>query len=281
MCDRLLARGFAVRAAARHPARARPPEVDGQRFEAVHGDVLDEASVRRAVEDAHAVVNAVSLYQETPEASFRDVHVEGAQAVATAARLAGAGRLIQLSGVGADPESDSPYISARGRGEEAVRTAYPTATIFRPCVMCGPGDGFLTMLASLIRRFPVLPLFGEGTTRMQPVFVGDVAEAGARVLAREDEPAALYEFGGPTVYTYRQLLSVIAAHEGRQPQFVPMPFAVWDVAAGVSERLPHPPMNAGQVDLMKRDNAVTGRYPGLADLDIPPTAIETLLPEVV
>jgi uncharacterized protein YbjT (DUF2867 family) len=185
-----------------------------------------------------------------------------------------------MSGIGADPASSSPYIAARGRGEAAVRAAFDDAVIVRPCVLCGPEDGFLTMLRGYVTRFPAMPLFGSGETRLQPVAVDDVAAAIAALVTQTAAGASLYEFGGPEVFAYRELLRRIAEHASARCLLVPAPFPLWSGAAAVAERLPTPPLYRGQVDLMRADNVTSGAYPGLDALGVPATPVERLLDRI-
>src|SRR3954447_559522 len=97
----------------------------------------------------------------------------------------------------ADPGSGSPYIRARGCGELVVQQAFPGATIVRPGAMFGPGDALFGTLADLARLLPVLPLVGGGRTRLQPVYVEDVAEAIARMLTDSRTAGQTYEVAGP------------------------------------------------------------------------------------
>jgi uncharacterized protein YbjT (DUF2867 family) len=278
--ERLLAHGFAVRAAARHPQPVRVlAGAEADRVEPLKADINDEASVAAALEGGWGAVNAVSLYVESGGATFRRVHVEGAARLARLAREAGVARLVHISGIGADPGSRSSYIAARGRGEEAVRAEFPSATIVRPAVMFGSDDAFLTMLRRLVRLMPVLALFGRGETRLQPVHVGDVAEAVARILAREEE-GGLYELGGPRVTTYAELVRTIRQRTGSRTLLMPMPFAFWRVTGAVAEFLPGPPLARTQVELMEHDNVAMGEAPGLAALGVEPTSLETVLDEL-
>ena len=177
--------GNDVRVGVRHPDRAsflQRLEGDG-RIELVHADVWDESTVAQAVERSASVINTVGHYIEKGGATFERVHGQGALHVARQAKQAGAERLIHISGLGADPGSDSPYIRARGIGESLVEGAFDGVTILRPGVIFGPDDAFLNRLAGMARQTSVLPLFGTGGTRLQPVYVGNVAEACVRVLA--------------------------------------------------------------------------------------------------
>jgi NADH dehydrogenase len=144
-------------------------------------------------------------YVEKGGVTFEAVHVQGADTVAREAVAAGVARLVLVSGIGADPDSRSPYIRARGRGELMVQQTFPGATIVRPGAMFGPGDALFGTLAELARLLPVLPLIGGGPTRLQPVFVEDVAEAISSILIDPGTVGRTYELAGPGVYTLREL----------------------------------------------------------------------------
>src|SRR6202171_4307898 len=184
LVQRLAADGAAVRVAVRHPDQARSAfgAAGMERVTVFCGDVRDRGAVSGVVAGGDAVVNAVSAYVETGGVTFEAVHEQGAETLAREAAAAGVARFVLVSGIGADPESVSAYIRSRGRGERAVQQAFPGATIVRPSAMFGPGDALFGTLAHLARLLPVLPLIGDGHTRLQPVYVEDVAEAVARIL---------------------------------------------------------------------------------------------------
>jgi NADH dehydrogenase len=222
---RLAADGARVRVAVRHPERASFLGRGGRagQITAVYADVWEEASVGAAMEGSEAVVNMVGHYLERSKATFEATRGHGAMHVAQAAATAGVQRLVHISGLGTDPKSDSPYARARGIGEQLVKEAFPAATILRPGVIFGPEGGFLNRLAALTRVLPVMPLFGAGETKLQPVFVGDVAEAVARTLATPATMGRLYELGGPRVYTYKELVQLVLARIERQRLLMPVP----------------------------------------------------------
>src|SRR5207344_557182 len=166
-------------------------------------------SVAAAIAGADAVVNTVSAYVEKGGLTFEAVHVQGAETVARETVAAGVPRLVLVSGIGADADSGSPYIRARGRGEQVVQQTFPEATIVRPGAMFGPGDALFGTLAEFARLLPILPLIGGGHTRLQPVFVEDVAEAIARILADPATAGRIYELAGPEVYTMRELVMIV------------------------------------------------------------------------
>jgi NADH dehydrogenase len=280
LVERLRAEAWAVRVAVRHPERLAGAQTDFSPSPPtwVSADVRDPAAVARALDGASAAINAVGLYRERAGATFEAVHVAGAGTVAGAAAAAGLERLIHVSGIGADAASSSSYVRARAAGEAAVRAAFAGSTILRPSVLFGPGDSFIGALDALARITPVLPLFGAGDTRLQPVFVGDVAAAAARALAMPGSTGQLYELGGPRIYTYRALLELLLARSGRRRLLLPVPFVLWRILATVAKLLPRPPVSEAQVTLMSRDNLVAPEARGLADLAITPTALESILP---
>ncbi|RUU06803.1 complex I NDUFA9 subunit family protein [Mesorhizobium sp. USDA-HM6] len=274
----LLNHGLVVRSASRHPARAGQEQAHDKSFSAVKADILDRSQIAAAVSDAGTVVNAVSLYSEHGGVTFERVHVEAASQLAEAARRAGAERYIQISGIGSDSRSRSSYIRARGQGEETVDVGFPGAIIVRPSVMIGRDDAFLTTITRLLRILPAYPLFGYGDTRLQPASVEDVAEAIARIAsAGADAHARLFEFGGPHVYSYRDLVLEVARLLGIRARLVPVPFVFWHALATFGEFVPGVPLTRNQVELMQIDNVADARLPGFRDLGIEPHDIDQVL----
>jgi uncharacterized protein YbjT (DUF2867 family) len=235
----LTAEGMAVRVAVRHPdpARIELRAIGFDRVKVVPADVRDQASVAAALAGADVVVNAVSAYVERGDVTFDAVHIRGAETVAREAAAAGVARLVLVSGIGADPDSGSPYIRARGRGEQMVQQTFPEATIVRPSAMFGPGDALFGTLAELARWLPVLPLIGGGHTRQQPVFVEDVAEVVARIRADPGTVGRTYELAGPGVYTLRELVSMTLRLTGKRRLLIPVPFAVAEIQARLFEQI--------------------------------------------
>ena len=280
LVQHLAAEGDTVRVAVRHADRARAAlrAAGLDRITVFAADVRDQASVAAAVAGADAVVDAVSAYIETGGLTFEAVHERGAAMLAREATAAGVTRFVLVSGIGADPESTSAYIRARGRGERAVQQAFPGATIVRPSAMFGPGDALFGTLADLARMLPVLPLIGGGHARLQPVYVEDVAEGIARILADPATAGRIYELAGPSVYTMRELYNIVLRIMGKQRLLIPVPFAVAGLQARLFELLPNPPLTIGQVDLLKADNVASGLLPGLTELNIQPKEIKEVVP---
>ena len=282
LVHRLVTEGMTVRVAVRHPdpARIELRSTGFDRVTVVPADVRDQASVAAAIAGANAVVNTVSAYVEKGGVTFEAVHVQGAETVARESVAAGVARLVLVSGIGADADLGSSYIRARGRGEQVVRQEFPGATIVRPGAMFGPGDALFSTFANLARWLPVLPLIGGGT-RLQPVFVEDVAEAITSILADPGTVGRTYELAGPGVYTLRELVRMTLHFMRKRRLLIPVPFAVAEIQARLFELLPNPPLTTGQVDLLKADNVASGALPGLRELNIQPKTVEEVVPTYI
>ncbi|HEY7608323.1 MAG TPA: complex I NDUFA9 subunit family protein [Alphaproteobacteria bacterium] len=277
---RLAQKGVIVRAAVRDPEMAlflKPMGAVGQ-IAPVYGDVRSEKAVAAAVEGVDVVVNAVSLGLQSRRNRFADVHVKGAQRVARLAAAAGVKHLVHLSGIGSDPASDSAYVAARGHGDRAVREAFPAATLLKPSVVFGPGDHFFTTLAALARASAVMPLFGGGKARVQPVYVGDVADAAMKAIETPAAAGETYELGGPTVYTHRELTELLLQTVERKRLLVSVPERIALIMAAFAALLPNPPLTRDMVKLAVADNVVGTGAKGLNDLGIAPTTVEVILP---
>ena len=273
--------GFCVRVASRHPDRGHALGPDDAQLRAVKADVRDQRLVADALADAYGAVNAVSLYLEQGLETFHSVHVESAQRVAAQAQRAGVKRLIHVSGIGADPRSQSLYIRKRGEGELAVREAFAEAILIRPAVMFGRDDAFLTTILKLLNRLPLFPMFGNGQMRLQPINVEDVGEAITKILQREQTGPNMFECGGPSVYSYEELLRVVANAAGIKPILLPVPIAAWGALAWISEMLPSPPITRNQVELMQIDSTSMQGIPGLEELGISPHSVEEMLQDLL
>ena len=255
----LAKRGYRIRVAVRRPDLAghlQPLGAVGQ-IHAVQANIRNRPSIDRAVEGADIVINLVGILFESGRNKFDAVQAFGAGAVAAAAKGAGAERLVHVSAIGADPESEADYVRSKAAGEAAVREQFPDAVIFRPSIVFGTDDGFFNKFAALARFSPVLPVMGDGTTRFQPIFVGDVAEAVARAADGDVGLGNIYELGGPEVATFRELMEITLRETGRKRILLPVPFALARIKAFFLQLLPNPFLTVDQVRLLEVDNVVS------------------------
>ncbi len=255
--------GWRVRVAVRRPDLAGHVQTMGavgQVFP-VQANLRYPESIKAAVQGAEAVVNLVGVLAKSGSQSFDALHVKGAEAVAEAARLAGATRMVHVSALGASPRSSSTYARSKAAGERAVLKAFPDAVILQPSLVFGPEDDLFNRFADMAAHSPLLPLIGGGQTRFQPVYVGDVARAVAAACEGKAEPGAIYELGGPEIVTFRQILDRVQEWSGRKRWYVRLPFWAAKLGALLTAPLPNAlrPLTVDQVRLLQVDNVVTAQ----------------------
>lgn len=276
---RLAQQGYIVRVAVRDPEAAlflKPLGAVGQ-IVPLHASVSNEATVPRAIDGAEVVVNLVGILAESGSATFQAVHVDGAQRIARVAAASGVRRLVHMSAIGADPASPSRYGRSKGEGEKAVLAAFPNATVLRPSVVFGLEDQFFNRFAAMARLLPFMPVIA-GDTKMQPVFVGDVADAVMAVLARGDSQGRIYELGGPRVWTFREMLRYVLTQTRRHRPLMEVPMGIAQMQARILQHLPGQPLTPDQLLMLARDNVVAPDAAGLAALGITPTPVELVVP---
>lgn len=222
----------------------------------LQANVRDERSVIEAMRGADAVVNLVGILRPSGRQKFQAIHVEAAERIAKAAHMAGARALVHISAIGAGRLARSAYARTKGIGETRVLAAFPEAVILRPSIVFGPEDDFFNRFAALGRISPVMPLIG-GRTRFQPVYVGDVAQAVVAALAGRAPQGAIFELGGPTIYTFRELLSKIGEWTEHPRPFLPIPMLIAKIAAFFVQVLPMAPITLDQLRMLQRDNIVS------------------------
>ena len=289
----LASHGWRVRVASRRPSLAfalQPSGVVGQ-IMAVQANLRYPDSVARAVRDADAVVNLVGLLAETGKQTFGAIHTKGVRAVAEATKAAGITNFVQMSAIGADPASSAQYGRTKAEGEAIALSLIPETIIVRPSVVFGAEDKFFNRFAAMARVMPALPLIGGGNGLLQPVFVGDVAEAIALAVDGKAKAGTIYELGGPDAHSFKDILRFILQTTGRHRALVPLPFPAADVMARGTEFakmvtfgfLPEMlDMTRDQVELLKRDNIVSAAAKAegrtLEGLGIVPEAYQTFVP---
>lgn len=252
-------RGWRVRGLARHPDRAealgRLPHVELFRGEITEADDLDEA-----MEGVDAVVHLVGIIIPTREQGFEEVHVGGTRAALEAAARAGVPRFVHMSALGAPEGRDAtPYFRTKWEAEEAVRKSALSTTIFRPAPVFGRDSELFGPLARVVRWIPVIPLPGGGRQRLQPIWVGDVAECFLQAARMERSPEPAYEAGGPEILELREVVEVLAeAMRRRPPGIVPVPVGPLKALAGLGEKaLPNPPVTADQLRMLELESVAS------------------------
>lgn len=283
---RLMARqGWRVRIAVRRPDEALFTRTYGAvgQVVPVMCNIRDEMSVRAALSGADAAVNCVNILTPKGKSTFDAVFDQGAAHIARLSAEMGVERMVHISGLGIDPESSSRYIAAKSRGEAEVLKARPDAVVLRPSVIFGADDNFFNRFAGMTRMGPVMPIVC-GSTRMQPVFVEDVARAAVMGATGEARPG-IYELGGPDILTMRQIVGQVLEVVNRRRLVVNLPFAVAGLGARMLDAVQfvtgglftNSALSRDQLALLRQDNVVSEGAMGFADLGIQPVSAAATL----
>jgi uncharacterized protein YbjT (DUF2867 family) len=286
----LAGNGWRVRVACRNPDRALDLQLLGEpdQIDLVRADLHQPASIAAALDGADAAINLVGILIESERQTFAGIQSAGARAVAEAVKEAGIMRFVHVSAIGARKNSPSAYARSKAEGEAAVHELVPQAVIFRPSIVFGPEDDFFNRFAAMARLMPILPLVGA-STRFQPVFVDDIAQAVALALDGKATPGATYELGGPEVKTFRELVQYVCDVTQRRRYFLSLSFETGKLMASVTQiasklSLGLFPkllsMTTDQVELLRRDNVVSDEaktsratFEGLGIAPLPITAV--------
>jgi uncharacterized protein YbjT (DUF2867 family) len=281
----LAKRDYRIRVAVRRPELAGHLQPLGRvgQIHAVQANLRYPASVEAAMRDSHAAINLVGILTEGGAQTFDAVQALGAGGVAKAAAVAGAS-MVHVSAIGADANSPSRYARSKAAGEKAVLAAVPSATILRPSLVFGPEDQFTNRFASLARISPALPLIGGGLTKLQPVYVGDVATAVADAVDGKTKQGVPYELGGPEVLTMREIMEIILSITERKRMLISLPFALARLQALLLQFAPGPlKLTPDQVELLRVDNVVSDAAKHtdltLEGLGIVPDSMEAIAPQ--
>jgi uncharacterized protein YbjT (DUF2867 family) len=276
---------YRVRVAVRRPELAGYLQPSGKvgQIHAVQANIRHPASIEAAMRDSHVAINLVGILAESGAQTFDAVQTKGAETIAQAASAAGA-RMVHVSAIGADENSASHYARSKAAGEKAVLAAIPSATILRPSVVFGPEDQFTNRFAALARISPALPLIGGGATKMQPVYVDDVAAAVADAVDGKTKPGVTYELGGPEVLSLREIIEIILAIAKRKRMLMPLPFGLAKLQAAFLQFAPGDlKLTPDQVELLRTDNVVSeaAKSAGLTleGLGITPDSLEGVAPQ--
>ena len=300
--NRLAKQGATIRVAVRDPEAAHFMKPMGNAGQVIpmFANINNNAQVEVACAGADIVINLVGLLSEWGKNTFQNIHTNGAMRVAKAAKKANVSQFIQVSALGASKTSNSQYARTKATGEAAVYKAFPKAVIIRPSVVFGPDDQFFNRFAGMAQFSPVLPVFGcsifpkvglfgnkgginidfygDGGTKFQPVYVGDITNAIIKILDSPETEGGIYELGGPTVYSFKELMELVIQNTDRKKILFPVPFWLAMMKACFLQILPHPLLTCDQVKLLKTDNVVDQKSKGFKELGIQPIAAEAILP---
>ena len=249
----------------------------------VSGDACDDETLERVIAPADAVVNLVGILAETGSQKFTALQAELPGRIGALATKHDVESVVHVSAIGASATSPSIYSRTKAAGETALLFAFPKAVILRPSIVFGAGDSFFNRFASMAMLAPALPLPGGGGMLMQPVYVGDVAVAIAAGLGltktKKKMEGETFELAGPNIFSFRQLMELTLSHIKRRRLLMPVPLWAMRCGAVFAGLLPNPPLTIDQVRLLASNNVADPSRPGLSEIGLTPTPVDTILPQ--
>lgn len=271
--------GHKIKIATRAPESAYELKTQGDvgQITPIACDINDFDSITNAIEGSDYVINCIGILFETKRQTFARIHTDLPESIATASAIHKVERLIHISALGAGTAA-SKYAKSKYEGETKLLKAFPSATILRPSIVFGHDDSFFNRFAKLANKLPFLPLIGGGHTKFQPVYVGDVAKAAVTALTAPTQ-GKIYELGGSQTLSFKQLFELMFQYTNNPKPLLPLPFLVAEMQATIMEKLPNPMLTCDQLISLKTDNIVSEKALTIADLNIQPTALETILPD--
>jgi len=279
--EKLARAGAQIIILARNGERAKrlKPLGDVGQISVIAGDALDEQTLRSAITPADYVINLVGILAPSGKQTFEAVQSKLPEMIAKIASETGVEQLVHISAIGANAKSPSKYARTKAEGERALLRQFKGAVILRPSIIFGAGDGFFTRFGQMAMVAPALPLIGGGKNKMQPVYVGDVADAVIAVLGNAGIIGDIFELGGPASYSFAELMRFTLKAVGRKRALISIPFAMMALPAAFASLLPNPPLTSDQLKLLKIDNIVSAKAKGLQQLGITPKSIDVIVPE--
>ncbi|MDQ3780617.1 MAG: complex I NDUFA9 subunit family protein [Chloroflexota bacterium] len=248
--------GRPLRLLVRNPANHAHQATD--LVEVVEGDVTDAESLRGTMDDCEAVIHLVAIIDERGGATFDKVIRQGSVNVIDEAQRAGATRLLHMSALGAMHDPKFAYFEAKWQAEQAVKRSPLAWTIFRPSIIFGPGDGFITVLANLVRAAPLVPVVGSGESTFQPIRVNEVAASYARALDDPKTIGQIYELGGGQIYTYEEMIDLLKVKLGKRGPNIHVPVPLMTFVVSMSQPLPEklrPTVTSEQLKMLAVNNS--------------------------
>ncbi len=280
LISHLVKTGARIRTAVLNPNESMEilPLGDVGQIQLVQANLKNEASVRAAVKGSDIVINLSSVSLDAGKAKFNQIYDLGAELVAKISAEYGVSKLIHLSDIIADSSEEAcSYARARAAGDEKIRASFPAATILRTSVIFGQGDDLFTPIAKIIKVYPVTPLF-RGCTKLQPIFVGDVAKAISCAVTESKYAGQTYELGGAEIYTVQELYEKTMAETSQETMLFPVPEFIAPMKAWGMGFLPNAPMTLGKYQALGVDSCVNKKSKSLKDFGIKPVSVDSILP---
>ena len=276
----LLQKGYIVNAVSRNPylrGNLRSMANIGQ-LEIKYGDITKKDTIEHYFQNSDIIINLVGVLAENSKNKYRDAHVIGPKNLGELSKKYDIKRLIHISSIGADTHSNINYQKTKGEGEEAIKDNFSDVSIIRPSIVFGPEDGFFNVQAKLLKLSPIIPLFGGGKNKFQPVYVNDLVEGIIKIFSTDNHKSKTFEFGGPDIMTMQDVYQLILNKLNIKRLLIPTPILAASIMAQFIQFLPNPIITTDLVKALKIDNVVSGNFDDINSLDIVPKSPYSIVP---
>ena len=273
---------YRVKVATRNPylkGYLKPLGSPGQ-IELFKTNIFDQESVKQVLKNCDLAINLVGILYETRKQKFNQIHSQFPHLLSNLCNELGTKNLIHVSALGVRERHTSQYMQSKLQGEKNIQDNFKPSVILRPSVVFGPEDKFFNTFASIAQFSPVLPLIGGGKTKFVPIYVGDVAKAIVKALELNNSKPSIYELGGEN-YSFKELMQILLSEIGKKRFLMPIPFGMAKFQSYFLQMMPTPLLTPDQVEMLKYDNVVSGKYKTLKNLKIKPTTIQSILPKYI
>jgi len=276
----LLKQGYIVRAVCRKPylkGFMRSMGSIGQ-LDITYGDITKKETIEKFFKNSEIIINLVGVLAENSKNKYQNAHVHGPSNIGELSKKYNIKRLIHISSIGANVKSEIKYQKTKGVGEAAILESFGTSTIIRPSIVFGPDDGFFNVQAKLLKVSPIIPLFGGGKNKFQPIYVNDLVDGIIKIINNSETKSKIYEFGGPDIISMKEVYQYISQELKLKRLLIVTPILVARVMAMFMQMLPNPIITPDLVKALEVDNIVSGNFHGIESLGINPKSIYSVVP---
>jgi NADH dehydrogenase len=276
----LLEMGNIVRAVSRNPYLQGKlgPMGNSSNFDICYGNIVKAQSIEKYIANSDVVINLVGVLHESGGESYFNSHVTGAKNISQLSKKYGIKELLHVSSIGADVNSVSKYQSTKGEGEKVLLENFPKAKIVRPSIVFGPDDGFFSVQSKIVKLSPVVPMFGGGANKFQPIYVKDLVEGIIKLLNSKNDNGKIFEFGGPDIMTMKDVYELILKTLKIKRLLIPAPIFAANFIATFAQLLPNPIITRDLVKILKFDNIVCEEINTIQFLNISPQSSKVIVP---
>ena len=243
-------------------------------------NIFNPEDVKQVLKNCDLTINLVGILYETKKQKFNQIHAQFPNLLSKLCNELGVKKLVHVSALGVKEGHTSQYMQSKLQGEKNIQDTFKQSVILRPSIVFGPEDKFFNTFATLAQFSPALPLIGGGKTVFEPIYVGDVAKAIVKSLDLNNSKPSIYELGGEN-YSFKELMKILLVEIKKKRLLIPIPFGIAKFQSYFLQMMRTPLLTPDQVEILKYDNVVSGKYPSLKDLNINPTSIQTILPKYI